>query len=121
MTCNTSWTIQVIKGDDSVISVQFLDSAGVEIDITWYDVFFTVKKQQYLNDTDDTNAIISEKVSTHVDPTHWQTQITLSTTDTDHDTWMYYRDLQLKSWGGVITSTQKWEFEILSDVTRRTT
>jgi len=113
--------VKIIRGDDVDLTTTFKDADWVAIDITWYTVFFTVKKKRDLNITDatDTNAIIQKDVITHTDPTAWKTTISLLNIDTAQDVWVYTADLQLKDAGWKISSVQQFDFEILPEVTQR--
>lgn len=115
-------SVKIIRWDDVNLSVTFKDSNGDAINITWYTVFLTVKNKwdlQIKNDT-DSNAIISVEQTIHSDPTNWKTTISIPRADTKKDVWVYFADLQLKDASDKITSTQKFEFEILPEVTQRT-
>lgn len=117
MTCNNS-TIFVKKGDDSVITVTFLDSSGAAINITGATVFLTVKEK--LSNIDD-DAVIAIDQTTHTDPTHGITQITIdSTTSASLDEKNYFYDIRLKQSGGLISTTDTGIFNVSQTVTRRT-
>jgi len=112
--------IKAIRGDSETIQATFKDSDGVAINLTGYTVFFTVKKECDIDvvDTTDTKAIIKKTITSHSDPTHGITQIPLTTTDTNQNPGIYYWDLQLVK-NGVVSSTQRGEFELTTDITRR--
>lgn len=114
--------LSIIRGDDKTVTVTFTDSNGSVINITGYTVFFTVKRKENLNDSDDTNALISKTVISHSSPTQGQTQIVFDSEDTSSiDPGIYYYDLQVKKPSGDIESSSSDEFEIIADVTRRVT
>lgn len=112
--------IKIIRGDDETIQATFKNSAGVAIDISGYTIFFTVKKECEIDISDsiDATAIIKKKITSHSDPTHGITQIVLTSTDTNQNQGIYYWDLQLVK-NGIVSSTQRGELEITTDITRR--
>ena len=114
--------ITITKGDDVDLETTFEDENFDPINITWYTVFFTVKKKSDVDDDDatDSNAKIKKTVTTHTDPINGITVIALSNTDTKIDVWEYIADLQLKDPGWKISSTQSYSFDVLLEVTQRT-
>ena len=113
--------IQIIKRDSVNWEVLFKDAETcLPYDLTGSIVFFTVKTLANL-DSEDTTAIIQKDIDTHSDPTHGITEIALTPTDTNQAAGSYWYDIQLKTAEGNILSTIKGEFEIVQDVTKRTT
>lgn len=108
--------ISIIKGTDNSIKIKFTE-AGQEVNITGYTILFTVKKQCDINKDDDF-ALISKEITVHSDPTHGESTLNLSSTDTDIDEGIYYWDLRLIK-DGVITQTQRDNLEITSGITKR--
>lgn len=109
--------ITVYRGDDRVFTLTFTNSSGVAIDISNYTIFFTVKSS--FNDT-DANAVISKTVTSHSDPTHGITTVTLAAADTDTKTpGAYIYDIQTKDGSGKIFTAQVGDFILESEVTRR--
>lgn len=108
--------ISIIRGTDNSITITFKES-GVVIDITDYTILFTVKKQCDIN-KDDTFALIEKTITTHSDPTHGESTLELSSTDTDIDEGNYYWDLRLIK-DGIITQTQRDNLEITNGITKR--
>jgi len=112
--------MQVIRWDSYARSIIIRNqTTGDPINITWATVFFTVKPKNILNEVDDANAIISKTITSHTDPTEWTTNLTLTTSDTDHPIGDYYFDIQIKRSNGDIKSIEKQNFSILQDVTKR--
>lgn len=109
--------IVIIRRDDHTLTVTFEDSNGDAINITGYTVFFTAKTNE--NDA-DADAVISKTVTTHTNPTSGVTAITLSDTDTNIDPGIYLYDLQIKDGSGNITSADRGTFEVVQDITQRT-
>jgi hypothetical protein len=108
--------ISIIKGTDNSITITFKEN-NVAIDITGYTILFTVKKQCDINKDDDF-ALIEKTITTHSDPTHGESTLILSSTDTDIDEGNYYWDLRLIK-DGVITQTQRDNLEITNGITTR--
>lgn len=114
--------LEVIRGDSKVLTITFTDEAGDALDLTGSTVFFTVKAQADIDDSDDTNAVISETVTSFDDPTTGVAVVNIDSADTavlDQET-QYYYDLQVKDASAKIASTRRGQFKIIQDVTRRT-
>lgn len=91
------------RGDYFPIYVTVEDADGNPIDLTGKTVKMSVKKR--LNDPDEVTTITKEIVS-HTDPTHGQTLIELTPTDTDvEDSGIFQVEFQ------VITGTNPTTFE----------
>jgi len=113
----TEQKLTIIRGDTTTYTVTLTDSAGDPIDITGYTFFMTVKKSK---DDKDDDAIITEDVTSHSDPTNGVTVITLSSTDTNVAPGIYYYDIQYKDTSDNIKTVLYGVFEVLVDYTRRT-
>ena len=111
-------TIQLIRGDDATLSVTFKDQNGAVIDLTGYTVYFNVKKEKDLNIETDTPAVITKKITSIPSPELGVLAIQISHTETDLPIGIYVWDLQLKSAGGIITSTQRGQLEVIQDVSK---
>ena len=111
--------ITIIKRDSYSFPIIFKDANCAVMDITGYTLFFTVKTLANL-DNADTSALIQKSITSHTDPTHGESLITLTSTDTDQTAGTYYYDIQIKSPSGNISSCVKGEFIIEQDVTKRT-
>ena len=108
--------ISKIKGTDNSIKITFTEN-DVPVNITGYTILFTVKKQCDINKDDDF-ALIKKTITTHSDPTHGESTLILSSTDTDIDEGNYYWDLRsIKD--GVITQTQRDTIEFTDGITKR--
>jgi hypothetical protein len=105
------------RGDTKHYPLTFTDSNNAPIDITGWTVFFTVKTN--LSDA-DLSAVLQKTITTHTAPTSGQTQIDLSSTDTDALNGDYYYDIQIKTVSGDITTVLSGSFKVAPDVTRRT-
>lgn len=115
--------LTMYRGDDKTWNVFFKDDDDVAIDITGYTVFFTVKKQfGYTDASTDDDAIIEKDITSHIDPTGGETQLTISAIQTNSvEPEEYIYDLQLKDDGGNILTVVSGSFILKADVTRRTT
>jgi len=113
--------LEMFRGDDKTYNITFTDSDGEAIDITGYTIFFTVKdKRSYVDDADDTNALIEKEITVHTSPTEGQTQIVLDATDTNSMVpKTYVFDMQLKDANAKLITFIKDDFELKADVTRR--
>lgn len=110
--------LTIIRGDSAEIDVTFEDVDGTPINLTGKSVFFTVKEIDDIDGEDDSEAKISKKITVHTDPTAGETQIALSSEDTDLSPKDYLYDLQIVSGGDVISTTKDF-LEIIQDVTKR--
>lgn len=85
--------LQIYEGNDKTYTLTITDGDDVAIDITGYEILFTVKKK--ITDSDN-DAIISKNVTSHIDPTNGITNITVSRADTkDVKPAFYPYDIQM--------------------------
>ena len=111
-----SETIEIIRRDTQVWTVNFTDENGDPIDLTGGTVWFTVKKYSKLGINDDVNEVIQKEITTHTDPVNGITTIELSSVETDVDAGEYWYDIQLTStWS--VQSIKKWILQVIQDVT----
>ena len=111
--------ISIYRGDDDQRLITFtVKATGVAIDITGWEIFFTVKKDK--DDIDD-DALIAKSWTSHTSPSEGQTTLTLTATDTTLDPGIYTCDFQIKKVDGAIKTIVVMPFEIFIDITRRTT
>jgi hypothetical protein len=107
--------ITIKRGDTYNYNINIKDSAGVAIDTTNWDIWFTVRKYLVSNTViSDTDALISKKYegnSSGIIP------IILSSTDTDIPVGNHYYDIQVKNITG-IHSSSTGRFIVEADVTR---
>jgi hypothetical protein len=106
----------IIRGTDNSIKITFTENSS-PVDITGYEVLFTLKKQCDI-DKDDTYALISKDITDHTDPTAGETTLVLTNEDTDIEAGNYYYDLRLVK-DGTITQTQRDLLEITNGITKR--
>lgn len=113
--------IQIIRWDDEIIQVT-INSEGRPVDLTWYTVFFTVKRWEDILE-DDSEAIIKKTIDTFAfswdDPEHGIVNIFLSHDDTDIEPTDYKWDIQIKNPEWLISSIEMWSFLVSDDVTKR--
>ena len=102
----------LICGDDRSLIVTF------PMDITGYDIFFTVKDINGLTPNDDTDAIIAKDTSNGVTILGSVATISLSNTDTRVTPGQYVYDIQSVSPGGLVSSTKQQDIEFVQDVTK---
>lgn len=109
--------LSIIKQTDQTIKLNF-DEDGEPLDITGYEILFTVKKQEEIKEDDDV-ALISKDITEHTDPTQGETELVLTNEDTNIEAGKYYYDIRLVK-DGKISQTEKDEIEIVENVTKRT-
>ena len=102
----------LICGDDRSLIVTF------PMDITGYDIFFTVKSSEGLTPDNDIDAVIAKDTANGVTILGSVATIALSNTDTRVTPGQYVYDIQAVSPGGLVSSTKKQEIEFVSDVTK---
>lgn len=108
--------IEVIRGDDVTLTLTFTDKNGVIIDLTNSTVFFTVKRK--VSDT-DANALISKTITSFAAPTTGVCTVSLTDTDTNLSSGVYYYDVQLVDATGLVSSIEKDKFVVIKDITTR--
>jgi len=109
-------TLEVKRGDSKTYTLTFKDEDGNLIDITGYTVFFTVKEK--IDDNDD-HAKIKKTITSHTDPTNGETQIQLSSSDTNL-IGNYLFDIQIKNTTNEIITIMEGLITFTKDVTQRT-
>ena len=110
--------LTIYRGDSKTYSLSFTDGTN-PINITGYTIFFTVKAVTD-NATDDTNALITKTVTSHTDAANGLTSVVLSSTDTDIIVGSHLYDFQYKTDTGEIATIEKGTYQVLEDVTKRT-
>lgn len=109
--------LTVFKGDDKTWNITVSDADGDAIDLSGQTIFFTVKE----NKTDpDSAALIQATNSTHTSATGGTSTITITNTQSDLDAGNYFFDLQIVSAGSLVTTWVVGDFEVVQEVTRRT-
>lgn len=112
--------ISIFRGDDYIRGINVTDGDGEAIDITGWTLFFSAKDTvEYVDDTDDSVAIITVTISSHTDATAGESTLTIASEVTDTIVpGDYVYDIQRVN-GTDIRTLVKGDLEILSDVTRR--
>jgi hypothetical protein len=110
--------LKLVRGDNQVYNLHFTDADDVDIDITGWTVYFTVKHR--IEDT-DANAVLKKDITSHSDPTHGITVLILLATDTDNLRGDYFYDVQIKKVDNTIKTVMIDSLEVVGDITRRTT
>jgi len=105
------------SGDTWSKTFYFRDKhSNAEIDITGWTVFFTAK--QKITDL-DVAAKISKTIITHTDPTHGETVISLTATDTNRVETLVY-DMKFITDSGDTKTFLEGDFNFLKNITIRT-
>ena len=107
--------LTIKRGDTTTYILYLEDADGVNIDITGWIIFFTVKS--HIEDSDD-DAKIKKTITVHTNPTNGETQILLTSDDTA-DVGNYVYDIQYRSNTGIIQTIMEGFFTITQDVTQR--
>ena len=106
--------IRIIKATDSSMTVNFTKNSVV-FDLTGYTLYFTVKKIEDADKSDD-EAIIQKTITTHTDPTGGISSIPLTNSDTNIDAGNYLWDIKLVK-EGVVSATYSDYMEIVQNIT----
>jgi len=117
MTCDLTQR-EMIRGDSDVFTVTFKDSTGTPIDITGWEVRYTVR-ENYAETSivSDTNAAISS-LATITIGTDGVAEFNVTPSQTQIDPKEYRYDIQYKDALGVIKSIPSGILVVSSDVTR---
>ena len=107
--------LDIKRGDSWSRTIYFQDEDGAPIDITGWELRFTVKAK--IDDLDSA-AVISKIITTFTDPTGGEAGISLSSADTDLTIGSYLWDIQAKSNLGQVTTCLEGILNISQDVTR---
>ena len=111
--------IIIIRGDTPTLNFTITENSN-PVSLVGATLYFTVKRKPDDDET-DAKAIISKKVTSHVDAVGGITKIELTVSDTTKPPRDYRFDVQIKDSSGNITSTEYGLFRVLADITRRTT
>lgn len=109
-----------IRGDSRAITVTVLDANGAAINLTGGKLFFTLSGSS--SPDDDSGALISKTMTSFTNPTQGIHTFSLASSDTNTILpGEYNYDVQFVDGAGNVTSKQQDTFEIIADITRRTT
>ena len=106
----------IIRRDDVELEIVFTDQDGNAIDINGATVFFTLKRR--VSDTDE-DALVVKEVTEHSSPSEGETTISLSNSETDIPSGVYFYDLQIRNTEDKITSSDSGQIRISQDITIR--
>jgi hypothetical protein len=108
--------LEIYQGDDVSLKITVTED-GVSVDITDWTVYFTVKKHY---EDPDSSAIFSKDITSHEDPIHGITYISLTSTETNTTPLgNYYYDIQIKDSASKIQTLTAGRFRVNPQVTRR--
>lgn len=110
--------ISIIRQDDIERTIYVKNKDGSPYNLTDCSIFFTVKKDSDLTDTNDDDAVIKKSVAI-INAVNGEAKLSLTTIDTDIDADNYYYDFQIVDSQGKITSCMKDNFEVVQDVSKR--
>lgn len=107
-------SLEVKRGDSKTYTLHFKDEDGAAIDITGYEIRFSVKEK--IDDL-DAAAKIAKVITSHTDPTAGKTQISLSVSDTNL-VGNYIFDVQVKNTLNQVTTLLEGVITFTKDVTQ---
>lgn len=111
--------MKIKRWDQFSTAIRFKNKeTWLAIDITWCTVYFTVREEKSSVSTDDTGAKIAKVITTHSNPTEWETSFQLTKTETDIVPRDYFYELQVKFTNWDILSTETWILTIVQDLTK---
>ena len=111
--------ISVTRGVDVAFSVTF-KQAGVVVDLTGYIVYFTVRKNQDVTDTTDSEAIIAQTYTNISNPTAGIVNIGLTKTELAQNVGQYFYGIDFKDGSGKVTKGFEGVFNITYNSANRT-
>lgn len=110
--------MKIIAWNDYNFSTTIRNGDGTPVDITGCTIYFTVKDDSYITDTDDTDAIIQVVNTVHTDPTNWVTTFVLTHAMTEVPVWEYNYDIAITYPSGNKTSSAKCKIKVIERVTQ---
>jgi len=110
-----SQKLEIIRGDDTLLSCAFTDENDDVVDITTANLTFSVREAP-----SDVAALLSVIVTSgnHLVPTSGTTQVLLPHASTDIEAGNYYWDIQLTYGSGIINSVGKGTIIVNDDITK---
>lgn len=99
------------RWDTYIINMVFTDSTDAIINLTGSTIIFSLKT----NLEDEESLITQHAILT--DPTHWKAKITISATNMEKSTWVYWYDIQFTDSIWTVITPLKWQFNLTYDVT----
>lgn len=110
--------LQLIRWDDTILTIGFETDDWTPINMTGSEVFFTVKDIYGLGEKDDDVVVLKKTISIFDNPLEGICSIELDNQDTDINPWEYYYDIQIKDVAGRIQSIVKDILIVIQDVTK---
>ena len=113
-------TLKINRGTTYLISYNHQHD-GVTEPLTGATVFFTVKTTEYSSDTDDSDAVISKTITSHVDAAAGETEIEIEPDDTATLTpGTYFYDVIVKESDDRIYKVDEGKIKLDGSPTNRT-
>lgn len=119
MDCWETSDMCIAQKADTTIPVVFTDANWDPINLTWSTVYLTVKKDKDKFDDTDGDAIIELDITSHTDPTAWETELILTKDKTDVSEWCYWYNLAIKDSTNKRLASSIWVFKIYLNITKR--
>lgn len=107
----------LMEGDTETFSITKEDSDGNPVDISGWTFWLTIKSDS--EDT-DANAAVQKKVTSHTDAANGETEIELTSSDTDDLQGDYDYDIQYKDGAGDVVTPLYGTIHFRADVTEAT-
>ena len=111
--------ITIIRGDDYTMPITIKKADGSAYDLKGCTIFFTVKEKTKIGIEDDKTYIVSKDITEHVDEWLGQSALILESKDTSVVAGIYVYDMKVKTLGWELHSTQRGDFEVKENVTKR--
>lgn len=105
------------EGDDEDFNITREKDDGTAIDISNWTFWLTIKKDP---ETADSNAAVQKEVTNHTSPSNGQTQISLTSSDTDGLQGRYEYDMQYTTDAGRVKTFMDGQMYFGADVTEST-
>ena len=106
------------RSDTDVFNVSFTDSSGLPIDITGYEVRYTIRKKYPTTDVvDDTDAVVSS-LATIPNGVDGIANFNITSAEMDINPIEYYYDIQYKTLDGQVITVGVARITVEYDITR---
>jgi hypothetical protein len=107
--------LEIKRGDSWSRTIYFEDASNARINITGWEIRFTVKAK--IDDLDSA-AVISKIITVFSDPTNGEAEVSLTSLDTNQTIGSYLFDLQVKTNLSEVYTVLEGIMNISQDVTR---
>ncbi len=108
--------LAIIRGDTVPLTINVMNGA-VPLNITGYKLLFTAKGNK---SDSDAAAVITKKVTVHINPTAGISEIVLSASDTTLQPREYFYDIRIISLTGLVTTLFHGKLTVTQNITIRT-